>query len=171
VNRVVRSGSEPAGTSAPAGSVARGSDQLRITLEVALALGLVAIAVLLVTRFVAVPWAVSGISMSPTLEPGDRVIVDLWSYRRRGPRHGEVALFDGPSGLPLVKRISALPPTGAPLTPAIPPLDPDEKRWFVVGDNPGVSEDSRRFGPVPRHRFRGRVVFRYWPPSRAGAIR
>ena len=148
-----------------------GSSILRTTLEVALALGLVAIAVLLVTRFVAVPWAVSGVSMSPTLEPGDRVIVDLWSYRGRGPRHGEVALFGGPGGTPTVKRISALPPVGAPQVPAIPPLDPGEKCWFVVGDNSEVSEDSRRFGPVPRHRFRGRVIFRYWPPSRAGAIR
>lgn len=153
------------------GPVSGGSNMLRTALEVALALGLVAIAVLLVTRFVAVPWAVSGVSMSPTLEPGDRVIVDLWSYRGRGPRHGEVALFGGPGGTPMVKRISALPPVGAPRLPAIPPLDPDEKRWFVVGDNSGVSEDSRSFGPVPRHRFRGRVIFRYWPPSRAGAIR
>jgi len=147
------------------------SNNLRTTLEVGLALGLVAIAVLLVTRFVAVPWSVSGVSMSPTLEPGDRVIVDLWSYRSRGPRPGEIALFGGPGGLPMVKRISALPPAGAPRQPAIPPLGSDEERWFVVGDNSGVSEDSRSFGPVPRHRFRGRVVYRYWPPSRAGAIR
>lgn len=147
------------------------SGSLRAVLEVALALGLVAIAVLLVTRFVAVPWVVSGVSMSPALEPGDRVVVDLWSYRSRGPRPGEVALFDGPAGLPMVKRVFSVPPEGAPRTPAIPPLDPAEEHWYVVGDNAGVSEDSRRFGPIPRHRFRGRVVYRYWPPSRAGAIR
>jgi signal peptidase I len=146
-------------------------EALRTTLQVTLALVLVAVVVLLVTRFIAVPWVVSGISMSPTLEPGDRVIVDLWSYRRRGPRSGEVALLDGPSGIPLVKRVVAERPPGAPESPAIPPLGSGEELWFVVGDNATVSRDSRRFGPVPRHRFRGRVVFRYWPPSRAGAIR
>jgi signal peptidase I len=159
---VVRRLSEPPEAGPDATPVAAVSDNLRTTLEVVLTLGLVAAAVLLVTRFVAVPWAVSGVSMSPTLEPGDRVIVDLWSYRRRGPRPGEVALFDGPGGVPMVKRVSG---------PATPPGDPDEAHWDVVGDNPGASVDSRAFGPVPRHRFRGRVVFRYWPPSRAGSIR
>ena len=152
-------------------SESAGRDALRTTLEVVLALGLVAAAVLLVTRFVAVPWAVSGVSMSPALEPGDRVIVDLWSYRRGRPLPGDVALFDGPGGRPLVKRVVEEPPRGARPDPEIPPVDSSEELLFVVGDNAGVSEDSRSFGPVPRHRFRGRVVFRYWPPSRVGVIR
>jgi hypothetical protein len=43
--------------------------------------------------------------------------------------------------------------------------------WFeVLGDNARNSSDSRNFGPVPRGCFRGRVVFRYWPPGRAGPI-
>ena len=46
----------------------------------------------------------------------------------------------------------------------------DRIRFRVLGDNPEASDDSRTFGPVPMHRFRGRVVFRYWPPSRFGPI-
>lgn len=144
---------------------------VRAVLEVALALAVVAVAVLLVTRYLGVPWVVSGVSMSPALEPGDRVVVDLWSYRHRAPRPGEVALFDGPGDLPMVKRVRSVRPDGAPLTPALPRLGPQEGSWYVLGDNARASEDSRMFGPVPRHRFRGRLLFRYWPPSRAGFIR
>jgi signal peptidase I len=125
--------------------------------------GTLAIA-LAVTRFVAIPWVVAGPSMQPTLHPGDHVLVDLWSYGRRPPAAGEVALLQGPGGAPLVKRITALVP------------DPQGTagnaiRYQVLGDNREASEDSRLFGSVPRERFRGRVVWRYWPLSRAGPIR
>jgi inner membrane protease subunit 1 len=38
----------------------------------------------------------------------------------------------------------------------------------VRGDNPDASTDSRHFGPVPFTALRGRVVYRYAPPGRAG---
>jgi len=34
-------------------------------------------------------------------------------------------------------------------------LGPEE--WFVLGDFPAASSDSRRWGPVPRVAFRHRV--------------
>jgi signal peptidase I len=40
--------------------------------------------------------------------------------------------------------------------------------FFVLGDNRGVSIDSRTFGLVPRDRIIGLVVARYWPLDRAG---
>jgi nickel-type superoxide dismutase maturation protease len=122
--------------------------------DVALALTAVAVGVFLVTRFVAVPWVVHGESMMPTLSPGDRVLVDLWSYRARAPRPGEVALVYDPRGVAIVKRV----------------VSGNQGAFFVVGDNPAASVDSRAFGDVPRERFRGRVVWRYWPLSRAGRI-
>lgn len=146
----------------------------RFVRDLAIVLGTVLGATLLVLRFLAVPWEVDGRSMMPTLQAGDRVVVDLWTYRNRGPTPGEIALFEGPGREPLVKRIAPGAPSGAPEESsdlemaAAPPLEP---RFWVTGDNPPESLDSRAFGPVPRSRFRGRIAWRYWPPSRVGRIR
>lgn len=45
-------------------------------------------------------------------------------------------------------------------------LPPGE--FFVLGDDRGVSIDSRAFGLVPRDRILARVITRYWPLDRAG---
>lgn len=42
---------------------------------------------------------------------------------------------------------------------------------FVVGDNPGVSVDSRVWGCVPHKNIVGRPIFRLFPLSRFGPIR
>ncbi len=46
---------------------------------------------------------------------------------------------------------------------------PDE--YFVLGDNPVDSRDSRAFGPVSGDRIIGRVWLRIWPPSSFGPVR
>lgn len=145
--------------------------RLRPALEAVLALASVAAVVLGTTRFVATPWAVSGSSMSPALEDGDRVVVDLWTYRGRPPRPGEIALLEGPRGVPMVKRVAPGPPPGAPTAPLAPVAFPGEELFWVLGDSAEASRDSRDFGAVPRHRFRGRVLWRYWPWTRTGAVR
>ena len=43
--------------------------------------------------------------------------------------------------------------------------------YFVLGDFPNGSYDSRFFGPVPLANIKGRPVFRVWPPGRAGTFR
>jgi signal peptidase I len=113
-----------------------------------------------VNAFLAAPWTVAGPSMAPTLQTGDRVVVDRWTYRHRPPRAGEVVLLGMPGGFPLVKRV-AEPPGGS---------DPRPGVW-VLGDNPPASADSRVFGAVPDEWAIGRVVWRYWPPRRFGAVR
>ena len=45
---------------------------------------------------------------------------------------------------------------------------PDE--YFVLGDNPADSRDSRAFGPVPYERIIGRVWLRVWPPGSWGPV-
>lgn len=124
------------------------------------------------TRWIAVPWVVSGASMNPTLQDGDRVIVDLVTLHRRSPNVGEIVVFAGPGGVDLVKRVAREPYPGAASfpTPILAPASPLESTYVLLGDNPPESSDSRNFGRVPRHRLRGRVVWRYWPPSRLGSI-
>ena len=149
----------------------RGS-QRRAVLTVGAALAGTAAAVLAVTHWVAIPWMVVGPSMEPALEHGDLVLIDRWSYRARVPRPGEIALLDGPGGLPLVKRVVRGPlPRKERIGDLVDPTRPGEPLFWVEGDNRDLSADSRQFGPVPRGRFRGRVFFRYWPLSSAGPIR
>lgn len=103
------------------------------------------------------PWVVAGRSMEPALFQGDRVLVDRWTYHHRGPRVGEIALLLGPSGVPMVKRVAESPNHGSGI--------------WVLGDHVDRSTDSRDFGALPAGRLRGRVVYRYWPLSRAGPVR
>ena len=98
---------------------------------------------------------VSGRSMVPTLRPGDRLVVETWTYRRRPPQVGEVVVAPDPRAptRELVKRVAAV----------------DDGRITLRGDA-ARSTDSRRFGSVPRAAVRARAAFRYWPLARAGLI-
>ncbi len=128
-----------------------------LILVLAATLTVVLVVIALCTRYVTIPWIVDGDSMTPTLSPGDRVLVDLWTYRSRPPAPGELILLDGPGEIRMVKRVSpGRPPVGF---------------FHVLGDNPDHSVDSRQFGPIPREAVQGRVFFRYWPLPEAGPIR
>jgi nickel-type superoxide dismutase maturation protease len=100
---------------------------------------------------------VVGRSMAPALLPGDRLLVESWTFRRRAPRPGEVVLADDPRSpsRELTKRVAAV----------------RDGTLDLRGDLPTSSSDSRHFGPVPASTVRWRVAARYWPPSRAGLIR
>jgi signal peptidase I len=47
----------------------------------------------------------------------------------------------------------------------IPPGD-----YFMMGDNRGLSDDSRFWGPVPQKWIIGVAFFTYWPPNRIGTL-
>ena len=95
---------------------------------------------------------VQGFSMAPTLLPGDRLMVESLTYRRRVPRAGEVVLAIDPrvQERELIKRVHAAGP-----------------RLDLRGDAPEESTDSRTFGEVPADEVRWRAVLRYWPLGRA----
>jgi nickel-type superoxide dismutase maturation protease len=96
---------------------------------------------------------VTGASMRPTLEPGDRLLV----LAARRIRSGDLVALPDPRqpARTLVKRVGRVDAAG--LT--------------VLGDDPAASTDSRSFGPVPRRTVLGRVIYRYAPSGRAGPIR
>jgi nickel-type superoxide dismutase maturation protease len=99
---------------------------------------------------------VSGLSMQPTLQPGDRVVVVRPRFRRLRP--GDVVAIRDPRAPDrlIVKRISGVG------------LD---RSVVVVGDSPAASTDSRTFGPVRPALVVGRALYRYHPPERVGRVR
>ena len=95
---------------------------------------------------------VRGRSMAPTLLPGDRLLV-----ARLPVRIGDVVLARDPRepGRELVKRVSSA----------------DRSGLVLRGDNPVASTDARTFGALRPEAVRWRVVGRYWPVGRIGAVR
>ena len=45
-----------------------------------------------------------------------------------------------------------------------------EDHYFMMGDNRGLSDDSRYWGPVPRDWIVGSAFATYWPPDRIGFL-
>ena len=95
--------------------------------------------------------------MSPTLRAGERLV----TVPVLRPRVGDVVVLVDPTapGRRVVKRVARAGRRthGAAV--------------YVIGDNPALSTDSRRWGPVPPGALRGRVWYRYAPPERAGVLR
>ncbi|WP_432989678.1 S26 family signal peptidase [Dactylosporangium sp. CA-233914] len=128
----------------------------------ALAGGLLAAAlVVLRRRYLLV--TVTGLSMAPTLRHGDAVLVRRAGLR--AVRRGQLVLLEpvgAGSGARLVKRVAALPGDPMPAVTWHPPavLHVPPGHVVVLGDNPAVSLDSRRFGSVPGDRLVGVITRR-----------
>jgi signal peptidase I len=45
-----------------------------------------------------------------------------------------------------------------------------EGHYFLMGDNRGASDDSRKWGPIPRDWIIGQAFATYWPPDRIGIL-
>ncbi len=50
------------------------------------------------------------------------------------------------------------------------PLTVPEDQYFVMGDNRGMSYDSRDFGCVKREQIDGKVWLRFWPLNKLGGV-
>ncbi len=139
-------------------------------------------------------WIPSG-SMIPTLEIGDRVLVNKFIYRFTEPRRGDVIVFESVdnSKEDLIKRVVGLPgdkiavrggklfvngePQKEPYTNKRLPdrsfyakTKVPKNHVFVMGDNRSNSADSRVFGPLPEKNIEGEAFLRFWPPDRIGLL-
>ena len=157
-----------------------------------------AVALSQVTRtWVVATYTVPTPSMVPTIQVGDRFLVDRIVYRYRSPQPGDIVLFDDPRReLPaLVKRVIAVAghtvdlKDGQVLIDGVPAYEPythgaastlETVRMpvtvppgfvWVMGDNRTDSADSRFFGPIPVSTIHGRAWFTYWPPGDIGPLR
>jgi nickel-type superoxide dismutase maturation protease len=95
---------------------------------------------------------VSGLSMAPALQPGDRIVV----WRTRSVRSGDIVATPDPRepARLVLKRVAKVGDQGV----------------FLLGDNPEHSTDSRQFGAVPVSSVRGKAIYRYFPPARSGRL-
>lgn len=88
---------------------------------------------------------VSGNSMSPLLNDGDIVDVDITAYASRPPQVGDIVLVAHPyvSTKQIIKQITS---------------QPEQGQVFLLGLNPSESTDSRSFGTVPASSVKGKVI-------------
>jgi len=115
--------------------------------------------------------------MSPTIEPGDWLLID--PTLRRWPRRGTIVVIREPdSDVLAIKRVAAGPGDRVNLDAGHLVLGPDEA-WLLsdatdaelLAAGLGQPIDSRRYGPVPVDLLVGRAWFRYAPIRRIGRIR
>ena len=149
---------------------------------------------LVVRTFVFQAFYIPSPSMVPTLEVGDRVLVNKLSYDFGDPERGDVVVFKAPPGAAtpdmkdLVKRIVGLPndtieghdghiyinghQLDEPYLPAsvqsktFAPVHVPPNSYFMLGDNRQSSRDSTVFGPVKGSTFIGSVFLTIWPLDR-----
>ncbi|HOX30965.1 MAG TPA: S26 family signal peptidase [Spirochaetales bacterium] len=113
---------------------------------------LIAIAV---KTFVLDAAVVEGRSMLPLLAPGSVVLVLRCAYGlRRVPGAGYLLRWAEPGAGELVAASS--PRDGGPVVKRVAYRVPEG--FFLLGDNPPESLDSRDYGPVPASALRGRVL-------------
>src|SRR5829696_8902718 len=148
-----------------------------------------------VKPFVAEAFYIPSPSMVPTLEIGDRVLVNKFIYRFSDPQRGDIIVFrsEAEGGVDLIKRVVGLPGDkvellhGQLFVNGVPQKEPytnkklpdrsfyarttvPKNHVFVMGDNRGNSADSRVFGPLPEKNIEGEAFLRFWPPDRIGLL-
>lgn len=128
---------------------------------------------------------VENISMKPTLQPGEFVLVNRIAYKLGSPAIGDIIVFHYPLNPreDYIKRVIGLPGdlvtvgdglvkvNDQPLTEpyiAAPPgyigsWTVPQDSLFVLGDNRNQSSDSHSWGFVPYANIVGKALVIYWP--------
>lgn len=160
------------------------------TIKFAVIVGLIVVPIRI---YIAQPFIVNGLSMYPTLNNGDYLIIDELSYNfLREPGRGEVIVFRPPlaGSRFFIKRVIGLPGEmveikdggvyvgGEKLAESYHKqvTGPDgswtlkDSEYFVMGDNRGSSSDSRFWGVLPEENIVGRAFLRLWPITEAAYL-
>ncbi len=146
--------------------------------------------------FVGEAFVVPTRGMSPTILPGERILVDRLWYNRGHVHRNDVVVFrsEGPNSPLFVQRVVGLPGdeieiknervfiNGAqwddphanftgPLPPFVAMVDYGPTKvpadcCFLLGDNRRLSKDSRMMGSIPLSDVYGVARFIYWPRER-----
>lgn len=128
---------------------------------------------------------VENISMEPTLQPGEFILVNKLAYRLGDVSHGDVVIFHYPlnPSEDYIKRVIGLPGDvvtvqngqvtvngyafDEPYIMAPPHYNNSwtvpENQLFVLGDNRNSSSDSHNWGFVPYENLVGKALLIYWP--------
>ena len=138
-------------------------------------------------------FVVVGTSMQPTLQDGQRLLVNKVVYLFGEPQRGEVVVFQPPDRQrgDFIKRIIALPGdtveiktgdvfvNGSKLDEPYIKSPPDytleeqevsEGNYFVLGDNRDNSNDSHTGWVVPHDNIVGKAWLSIWPPNDWGVV-
>lgn len=156
---------------------------------------------IVVYLFIIAPNQVKGASMDPTFNNGDYILTSKISYRLNAPERGDVIVFASKRNpdIDYIKRIIGVPGdrimiqntevfvNGAPIAePYIAAkttlfdsgfmqegveVTVPQNQLYVMGDNRPRSSDSREFGFITYESVIGKVVYRYFPPQKAGVIK
>jgi signal peptidase I len=135
---------------------------------------------------------VENVSMQPTLQPGEFLLVNRVAYTIAEPSIGDIIVFHAPgaSDLDYIKRIIGLPGdtvnivNGAVYVNDQPLYEPyianppnytgnwevPADQFFVLGDNRNNSSDSHIWGFVPIEDIVGRALLIYWPLDEIGLL-
>lgn len=158
----------------------------------------IAIAVVLafvIRIFLFQPFYIPSGSMEPTLQIGDRIIVNKITYRFSEPKRGDVMVFKYPlePSRDYIKRVIGLPGETLEIKDSAlyingqvveeQYLDPNLRfmdygpvtvpanAYFMMGDNRNNSQDSRFWGTLQRNYVVGKAVWIFWPLDRFGSIK
>ncbi len=134
---------------------------------------------------------VDGVSMRPTLQDGEFVLVSRLAYKISQPARGDIIVFRSTTQeLDLIKRVIGLPGDQVrvdngrvivneqvleePYIAAAPSYaghwQVPEGYLFVLGDNRNDSSDSHAWGMLPLENVIGKGLLIYWPPAEWGLI-
>lgn len=180
----------------------RGEKRKKSLLAEAISWTLYIIIILVVTfllvHFVGQRTTVNGISMYPTLNDGDSLIVDKISYQFSNPKRFDIVVFPFryQKDTYYIKRVIGLPGETVQITDGViyingqpleenygwetiekgglasEPITLGEEEYFLLGDNRNSSSDSREpsVGNVSKSSIIGKAWIRIWPLSEFGFV-